>query len=635
MSVQTGTCVDVDPAVLAAVRRVWGYGSLLPMQASAINAGVEGRDCLTVLSTGGGKSLCYQVPPLVTGRVTVVVSPLIALMRDQVRGLELNGYPAAALHSGVGLPEAQSIEGRLVSGELLLVFASPERVLTAGFGSLLARLHDGGRLGAIAIDEAHCISQWGHDFRVEYRQLAQLRRVAPGVSMQAFTATARPPVRDDIVVQLGLWNPDILVGSFDRQNLTYRVRARRDAAEQTAAALNAIHERGEGGGAIVYCLSRKDTERLADSLRSAGIDARAYHAGLRAGERRQVEHDFTHEHLEVVVATVAFGMGIDRSNVRLVVHACMPKSVEAYQQEAGRAGRDGLPAQCLLLYSSGDADRWRRLLESSVYRAERDPTVRAAQLELLEQMNRFAGAMRCRHRALSEYFGQAYERENCGACDVCLGETAVEADSGQLCQILMSAVARTGQRFGARHVADVLRGTASEKVQMHAHERLSVFAILKGRTLREVRSLLDQLVAAGALERGEHRALRFGPKGMSVMKGEAVVPLAVPLGSRSARRERRRSRIGEHDADCFSAEQQDLFERLRELRLRVANELDVPPYVVFHDTVLREFVVRRPASLSEMRSVKGVVPKKLEKFGGAFLEVLAAGRRSAIQADAS
>jgi len=619
---------DIGSAALAAVRRVWGYESLLPMQAAAIAAGVEKRDCLTVLSTGGGKSLCYQVPPLVTGRVTAVISPLLALMRDQVRGLKLNGYPAAALHSGVKRDEAHDIENQLLNGELLLVFASPERALTSGFGSLLARLHDAGRLGAIAIDEAHCISQWGHDFRPEYRQIAALRSVAPGVGMQAFTATATPRVRDDIEGQLGLERPVVLVGSVDRPNLTYRVRARRNSAKQTVEAIHTMHEHSEGNGAIVYCLSRADTERLSEKLRAAGIDARAYHAGLASHIRQRVERDFTNEQLEVVVATVAFGMGIDRSNVRLVVHATMPKSVEAYQQEAGRAGRDGLPAQCLLLYSPSDAVRWRRLIERGAAETGADPSVTRAQLDLIDQMSRLVGAMRCRHRALSEHFGQMYDAESCGACDVCLSETVAEPDSARLGQILMSAVARTGESFGAKHVADVLRGVATDVVLARGHEKLSVFGLLKKRSQRELMSLFDQLATAGALERGAHRELRFGPRGKAVMLAEADMAFAVPMGARSATRERRRSRSGAGEVSTLTADQRDLFERLRIVRLRIAKEHSLPPHYVFSDATLRQLACERPSTADEMLRIKGVGPRKLEMFGQDFLDAIASGTTS-------
>ncbi|TVQ63760.1 MAG: ATP-dependent DNA helicase RecQ [Phycisphaerales bacterium] len=622
MPEREGVRENVDPRSMEAVRRVWGYDTLRPLQAASIEAGVSGRDCLTVLPTGGGKSLCYQVPPLVTGKATVVISPLIALMRDQVRGLKLNGYEAGALHSALDREDAREIESRLLRGDLLLVLAAPERALTSGFCALLAKLHDAGRLGAIAIDEAHCISQWGHDFRPEYRRLVELRRIAPGVGMQAFTATATPRVREDIVRQLGLEDAEVLVGSFDRPNLTYRVRHRRDAAEQTIEAVRAMHDRGEGGGAIVYCLSRADTERLAESLRVAGLDARAYHAGMDKGPRHDVERAFTNESLDVVVATVAFGMGIDRSNVRLVVHACLPKSVEAYQQEAGRAGRDGLGAECLLLAAPSDGSRWERLILRSASESGADPS---AQLALLDDVRRFAGALLCRHRALCEYFGQSYEPENCGACDVCLGETREESDSAVLAQKLMSGVARTGQRYGAGYVADVLRGAVTDDVVARGHNALSVFGLLAKRSRKEIMVLLDQLVALGALRADEHRVLRFGARGVAVMKGEAGVRLAAPLGVRGAGSERRRERGRVVDAAPLTIEEREVFERLRGLRKRIAEESEVPPYVVFSDATLREMARLLPRSPEQLLEVKGVGRRKLEMFGEAFLEEIVAG----------
>lgn len=605
------------------------------MQAAAIAAGVEGRDCLTVLPTGGGKSLCYQVPPLVTGRATIVISPLIALMRDQVRGLELNGYPAAAIHSGVDHDEARAILRRVVQGEINLALVAPERVVTPGFKAFLAALADAGRLGAIAVDEAHCISQWGHDFRPEYRRLAELREVAPRVPFQAFTATATPRVRDDIVRQLKLGRvgcddgtPEVLVGTFDRPNLTYRVRARRDAAEQTAEAVRNHQRAGDGGGAIVYCLSRKDTENLAEQLRTHRINAEAYHAGLNERTRRDVEHRFSNETLDVVVATVAFGMGIDRSNVRLVVHATMPKSIEAYQQETGRAGRDGEPAECLLLYNPTDATRWERLIRANADEQGADDEATQAQLGLVREMRRLISAMGCRHRMLSEHFGQAYTPPDggatCGACDVCLGETEPEADARRIGQIILSCVARTDQRYGAAHVIDVLRGADTERVRAAHHDQLSVYGLLKDHRKPALASFIDQLVSAEALERlvdGHFETLRFGPRGMPVMKGEETVALARPVGTGSAKAERRR-RDRVPDAAPLSFEEKQLFEKLRQVRKELAEERAVPPYVVFSDATLRDLVRVRPASLEAMLEVKGVGRAKLEAFGDRFLGIL-------------
>ncbi|TVQ61975.1 MAG: RecQ family ATP-dependent DNA helicase [Phycisphaerales bacterium] len=627
------TTAPDNSLILDAVRRVWGFDDLRPLQARAIELAVAGRDGLVVLPTGGGKSLCYQAPPLVTGRLTVVLSPLIALMRDQVRGLELNGYPAAALHSGLDAEEARATVARLRAGELKLILCAPERAVNPGFKSLLAELADSGRLGAIAIDEAHCISQWGHDFRPEYRRLRELREVAPGVGMQAFTATATPRVREDIVRQLGLRDEHgalvvPMVGDFDRPNLTYRVRARRgDGAEQASEAIGAMHERGEGG-AIVYCMSRAKTEELAGKLRAAGHDAEAYHAGLNPDKRHGVERRFTNEQLDVVCATVAFGMGIDRSNVRLVAHANLPKSVEAYQQEAGRAGRDGLEAECLLLTAPGDSVRWRQLIERSAGETGASDDSTAAQIELLNEMQRFAGTLVCRHKALCEHFGQAFTKESCGACDVCLGETESEPDGQRIAQMILSGVARTGQSYGAGHVVDVLRGSGSEKIGRAGHDRLSVFGLMKDRRKAEVMAFVDQLVAAGALEVGEFRTLRFGARGAAVMRGEETVRLGLPMGTRSAGSERpeRRSRASsELEARPLSVEEKRLFESLRALRKSIAEELGAPPYVVFSDATLRELARSRPADTRAMLRVKGVGPAKLEQFGEAFLAAIASG----------
>ncbi len=619
-----------------ALRQVWGFDSLRPMQAAAVRAALDGRDALVVLPTGGGKSLCYQLPPLVSGKATVVVSPLIALMRDQVRGLELNGYPAAALHSAVEPEEARQIESQLVSGEINLLLAAPERMVTTGFRTLLARLADAGRLGAIAVDEAHCISQWGHDFRPEYRRLAELRDVVPGTPMQAFTATATPRVRQDIIEQLGLHDPEVLVGTFDRPNLTYRVRARQPGARaiQQAAEAIARHKDAGEGGAIVYCISRKETEDFADGLRGMGLDAQAYHAGLKPNQRDNVERAFTNEQLDVVCATVAFGMGIDRSNVRLVVHAACPKSVEAYQQEAGRAGRDGEAAECLLLYGPGDAGRWTRLILGDHEFGQPMPASTRAQLELIREATRFVALMECRHKALSTHFGQEYEppagRHNCGACDVCLGETEVEKDSARVAQIIMSAVARLDQRWGASHVADVLRGANTEKIKSNGHDALSVHGLLREHAKGEVQMYIEQLIAAGALQRhlndSGFETIRFGELGNAVMKAEEPVTLARPMGSGTVRQEReRRSSKRPAEVVILDADEKELFEKLRAVRLEISREDSIPPYMVFNDATLREMAKRKPSTDREMLSIKGVGQAKLEAFGRQFLEVIEQG----------
>lgn len=611
-----------------AVLRVWGYDALRPMQERAIVCGVEHRDCLTVLPTGGGKSLCYQVPPLLTRKATIVVSPLIALMRDQVRGLELLGYKAAAMHSGIDHEEATDIAKQLLTGDLDLVFAAPERVVTASFKTLIGLLCDHDRLGNIAIDEAHCISQWGHDFRPEYRRIAELRRVAPGVAMQAFTATATPRVREDIVRQLGLQDPEVMVGIFDRPNLTYRVQARENTAAQIQYAVERHRSAGDGGGTIVYCLSRKDTEKIAGELRGLGLDADAYHAGLDVSKRHNIEQAFSNETLDVVVATVAFGMGIDRSNVRLVVHASMPKSIEAYQQETGRAGRDGLAAECLLLYSPSDGGRWERLIERSAEESGTDPR---AQIELVRDMRKFVASFSCRHAFLSEHFGQGYTppegKTDCGACDVCLGETAVEEDAKRIGQIILSAVARTGERFGAAHICDIVRGGKSEKIKGYGHHDLKVHGLLEHRRKAEVMSFIDQLIAADALTRvvdDRFETLAFGGCGISVMKGIETITLAKPIGTGSEKSERnRRTRASRvNDDRPMSDRERALFERLRTLRKQIATEGGFPPYLVFNDATLRELVHAMPTTRHEMLAVRGIGQAKLDAYGEDFLAAL-------------
>ncbi|MEM9373523.1 MAG: ATP-dependent DNA helicase RecQ, partial [Planctomycetota bacterium] len=568
-----------------------------------------------------------QVPPLVNGRATVVISPLIALMRDQVRGLELNGYAAAAIHSGVESNDGREILRRLTLGELNLLLVAPERATNPGFKSFIASLADAGRLGSIAIDEAHCISQWGHDFRPEYRRISELREAAPGVAMQAFTATATPRVREDICQQLGLQHPEVLVGTFDRPNLTYRVQARRDAAEQTADAIRRHQRAGDSGGTIVYCLSRKDTEELAGRLRTHGINAEAYHAGLNEQTRQDIEQRFSNESLDAVVATVAFGMGIDRSNVRLVVHATMPKSVEAYQQETGRAGRDGEPAECLLLYNPTDATRWERLIRMGNAEMGADADATETQIALVREMRRVIAGMGCRHRVLSEHFGQAYQppggSTTCGACDVCLGETEPVHDARRVGQIIMSAVARTDQRYGAAHIADLVRGADTERLRSTGHRSLPVHGMLSTHRKPALLSYIDQLVSAEALERvidGHFETLRFGSEGVVVMKGERVVQLARPAGTGTAKSERRRKSAT--PAEPLSFEDKQLFESLRALRKGIAIERNVPPYVVFSDATLRELARIRPKTPDAMLEVKGVGSAKLDAFGGAFLAAI-------------
>jgi ATP-dependent DNA helicase RecQ len=593
-----------------ALSRYWGYTSLRPLQQEAIEAGVSRRDSLVVLPTGGGKSLCYQVPPVVAARTDVVVSPLISLMKDQVDALRANGYEAAAMHSNLMEQERSDIARDLVAGKLKLLFVSPERLLTNWFIMLLKRA----RVTSFAIDEAHCISQWGHDFRPEYRRLAELREHFPEASIHAFTATATERVRQDIIDQLKLKAPNVLVGRFDRPNLTYRVVQReKDARAQDLQLIEAVRAHA-GEAVIVYCISRADTERIAELLKSKGIKAAAYHAGLDARTRSRTQEAFTAEKLDVVVATVAFGMGIDRSNVRCVIHAAMPKSVEHYQQETGRAGRDGLEAECVLFFGNGDYRRWERLMTRSADETSQPPEFTTAQLALVGEMYGFANNPVCRHRQLSEYFGQRYTEPDCKACDVCLSN-APEMDGGDdIARSVIGCVQALRASYGVGYVVDVLRGSMSERIESRRHDKLPQFGTLKAMTKEQVQKLVYQMVGLGLLERteGDRPVLLVTEEGRAVAAGKAHAHLKTPVSAPARKQE----------SEGWRGVDRGLFEVLRALRREIAEERDVPPFVVFSDAVLRDMAEARPRSMAEMGAVKGVGERKLAELGPRFLEAI-------------
>ena len=608
---------SADPRIAEVLSRWWGFDTLRPLQADAIAAALAGRESLVVMPTGGGKSLCYQVPPLVGETTDVVVSPLVALMKDQVDALEAIGYPAAALHGGMSQEERAAVRDRLAAGALRLLFTAPERLVNTGLLDLLARVG----VKRFAIDEAHCISQWGHDFRPEYRQLALLRDRFPSASIHAFTATATPRVRDDIARQLALRSPATLIGTFDRPNLVYRVVPRADRVAQVLKILG----RHRGEASIVYCISRRETERLAARLAAEGLLARPYHAGLDARERHATQEAFASETIDVVVATVAFGMGIDRSDVRLVLHTSLPKSLEAYQQETGRAGRDGLAAECVLLYSSADVFSWESLVRKSAAESELDAAEQeklcAAQAEHLHAMRRYAQAARCRHAALSEYFGQAYPAASCGACDVCLGETNSLPDATVTAQKILSCVARVGERFGVRHVCEVLRGAKTEGVLRHAHDRLSTFGLLATLEQRTAENLVHQLLDQGLLARtpGDRPVVTLNDKSWEVLRGTREVVLLEPRAGKA--------RTTQADADDWEGVDRDLFERLRKWRRRVAEARGKPAWTILDDKALRAIARERPASPAALLRCKGIGEKRLADFGTAILD-LVAGKES-------
>jgi ATP-dependent DNA helicase RecQ len=593
--------------------RWWGFDTLRPLQSEAITAALTGRDSVVVMPTGGGKSLCYQLPPLVGETTDVVISPLVALMKDQVDSLEAIGYPAAALYAGMEQDERQHIRDRLVAGELRLLFAAPERLVNTGLLDLLARVG----VKRFAIDEAHCISHWGHDFRPEYRQLAMLRERFPAASFHAFTATATPRVRKDIAAQLHLRDPEVLVGTFDRPNLVYRVVPRTDRIGQTLEILG----RHRGEASIVYCLSRRDTEDLAARLAAEGLLARPYHAGLDSAQRHATQEAFARETIDVVVATVAFGMGIDRSNVRLVLHTSLPKSLEAYQQETGRAGRDGLAAECVLLYSSADVFSWESLVRKSIDESDLEPDeagrLLASTVEHLHAMRRYAQAARCRHATLSEYFGQPYEQPSCEACDVCLGETESLPDSTVTAQKIISCVARAGERFGVRHVCEVLRGAKTEGISRHGHDRLSTYGLLPMFDQRAAENLVHQLLDQELLARsgGDRPVVTLNARSWEVLRGERQVVLLQPRAGRT--------KTTKADADDWSGVDRDLFDRLRTWRRRVADARGKPAWTIFDDKSLRAIARNKPTSPAALLRCKGIGEKRLADFGAAILDIVA------------
>ena len=612
---------EMDPLVRlrAEVQRVFGIEGLRPFQEQAIQANLEGRDLLLVLPTGGGKSLCFQAPALVRPGLTLVVSPLIALMKDQVDGLRQSGVAAAMLTSAQSASERRAVHEALEAGRLKLLYTAPERLMMEGFFERLLALG----LGAVAIDEAHCISHWGHDFRPEYRQLGSLRALAPLVPIHAYTATATEQVRDDIVRQLGLREVLVLVGPCDRPNLTYRVQPRVELVRQVLS----VVERHRNEGGIVYCISRKDVERLDADLREAGVKSVAYHAGLESEARRKAQEKFLNEDVDVVVATVAFGMGIDRTDVRFVVHAAMPKGVEQYSQETGRAGRDGLAAECVLFHSGADYYSWKGLIERSHAEGEGggDAAQLAGAVARLSEMMGYATRLVCRHRQLVEHFGQEYALlpGGCGACDVCLNEIEPAPDSTILAQKILSAVVRSGQRYGAGHVSDILRGAETAAMRRTGHDQLTTYGLLKAHSVAEIRGWIDQLVGLDHLRViGEpYPVLIVSPSGVEILKSQRELTLYVWPERKAAKKTRRETRVVLEDENL--SVDQTLFDRLRELRRSLARERSVPPYLIFNDRTLAEMAAKKPHTDEEFRRLKGVGDKKAADFGALFLAEVA------------
>ena len=581
------------------VQSQWGFSSFRPLQQEAIELVLSGRDSVVVLPTGGGKSLCFQAPACVLDGLAVVVSPLISLMKDQVDALRAMGVAASVYNSTLLHSERDAVIEAIRSDALKLLYLAPESLLNEHMLDLLASVP----LSLFAIDEAHCISSWGHDFRPEYRGLRQLKNRFAGVALHAYTATATEEVRQDISRQLGQDDPTMLVGSFDRPNLNYRVKRRAGGIRQIVD----IVEKHSKESGIIYCISRKEVEQTSAELNDMGYQTAPYHAGLPDKDRQKNQEAFLQERIDIIVATVAFGMGIDKSNVRFVLHAGMPKSLEAYQQESGRAGRDRLEADCCLLFSGRDLHTWKHLMSES-------QEANQGALKSLFAIDRFCKSVTCRHRALVEHFGQSFERDDCGAWDICLGEFQQVEDPLLIAQKILSCVARLEQRFGADYTTQVLVGSEEKRIFERKHNQLSTYGILSEYPKATIRDWLEQLVGQGcAVKATEYNLVHLTELGRQVLRGEHTPMLIRPKQKKNPRLSRTNT------IDAWEGVDRELFESLRVLRRKLAAERDVPAYIVFGDASLRDMARRRPTTSESFLDVHGVGHKKLADYGEQFL----------------
>ncbi len=590
----------MSPLLLPALKKHFGYDQFRPLQEEIIVDALAGRDVFALMPTGGGKSLCFQLPALLREGLTVVVSPLISLMKDQVDALQASGVAATYLNSTLDGNEARARLRGIHQGEYRLLYVAPERLMLPSFLERLLDLN----VAQIAIDEAHCISEWGHDFRPEYRELKKLRAHLPGVPTMALTATATERVREDILKQLQLREPRLYVASFDRPNLTYRVLPKSAPYEQLLAFLQARpHESG-----IVYCASRKTADSLARKLNDDGIGAKPYHAGLEGEERGRHQEMFLRDDVRVVTATIAFGMGINKPNVRFVVHHDLPKNIESYYQETGRAGRDGLPSECVLLFSAADVVKQTRFIEEKSAQEQRIAH------EQLRQMVHFAETRECRRSVLLRYFGEERPNESCNGCDNCLSPR--ETFDGTIpAQKFLSCVHRVQQKsgfgFGLNHIVEVLLGAKTEAVRQRGHDQLSTYGIGSDMKRENWQAIGRELLRLGLVEAapGKFATLQLTEAGFDALRKRTTVTLTKPADV--ARKTK--SRAGAIECD------EVLFDRLRSLRRKLADEADVPAYVIFSDAALREMAAVVPRRLGDFARISGVGEQKLKKFGEAFV----------------
>jgi ATP-dependent DNA helicase RecQ len=599
--------VSDEQSWLGLLKRTFGFASFRPLQREIIRATMAGRDVFALLPTGGGKSLCFQLPALIRPGLTVVVSPLIALMKDQVDALQAAGIPATFLNSSLSAAESRHRLRGLHQNEYRLLYAAPERLMLSGCLSDLQKWN----VNLIAVDEAHCISEWGHDFRPEYRQLAQLRESFPGTPFMALTATATTRVREDIVKLLRLRDPECFVASFNRPNLTYRVIAKAKPASQVLAFLKSRPR--ESG--IIYCQSRKGTESLAQKLNEHRIDARPYHAGLTPGERNENQELFLRDEVRVICATIAFGMGINKPNVRFVIHHDLPKNIEGYYQETGRAGRDGLPAECLLLFSPGDVVKQMHFIE------EKQEDEQRIAREQLQQIVHYADSSACRRAELLGYFAETFIEPNCGGCDNCL-KPRDTFDGTLAAQKFLSCVFRIRQKsgfaVGMNHVVEVLTGAETDKILRWQHEQLSTYGIGREHSRPHWQSIGRELARLGFVRQraDKFNVLELTDEGMAALRERRKIRLTTPMIAPAP--PEKAPRAGEIACD------EELFERLRSLRKTLADERNVPAYIVFSDVALRQMARFYPSGDDDFARISGVGEKKLKEFGADFLTEIAA-----------
>ena len=599
-------------APLAVLKARFGYDSFRPLQADIIGNVLARRDSLVLMPTGGGKSLCYQLPALVFDGLTLVISPLIALMKDQVDALNANGIAARFINSSLPASEIERVQGQVLRREVKILYAAPERLALPGFRHFLHNLD----LDLIAIDEAHCISEWGHEFRPDYRNLKLLREEFPAVPVIALTATATEQVRQDIIGQLGLQLGQVFLSSFNRSNLSYTVQPKSDSWRLLLTLLR----KRPNQSTIIYCFSRRETEELAEDLNQQGLPARPYHAGLDGETRRRTQEDFIRDRVPIIVATIAFGMGIDKPDIRLVVHYSLPKSLEGYYQETGRAGRDGVPSDCVLFFTYADKAKQDYFINQIEAEAEQ----RNARQKLAKMVD-YAQLPTCRRRFLLEYFGEQWPEESCNGCDVCLN-SAEEFDAGTISQKILSAVIRTGERFGANHVIQVLVGSREKRILELGHDQLSVYGIAKEFTRPQLREIIGQLQAKGLLARneGEYPTLAVTPGGREFLRRRETLTLPRPSDAGvDGEREARSGRSGSPATLTASNEvDEKLFQELRILRRMLAEDRDVPPFVVFGDASLRHMAAAVPQTTEEFSRIHGVGEAKLAQYGPDFLTVI-------------